>query len=67
MITYKLQKKDKPEVLSILKRHTDLLNYANTPKAKRVAKMVHFTGVSLTTSLLGIYWRLRTQYKEHAV
>lgn len=64
---YQLQKKDKPEVHSILKRHADLLNYANTPKAKRVAKIVNLTNVRLTTTLLGIYWRLRILYKEHVV
>lgn len=64
---YKLQKKDKPEVLSILKRHTDLLEFAGTPKAKRVAVLTRLTGVSMATTILGLYWRLRTRYKGHVV
>ena len=64
---HQLQTKDKPEVLAILKRHADLLNYAGTPKARRTAKMVSVLGVKLTFILLGIYWRLRTRYKGHVV
>ena len=64
---HQLQTKDKPEALTILTRHKDLLNYAATPKAKRTAKMVSVLGVKLTFILLGIYWRLRTRYKGHVV
>ena len=64
---HQLQSTDKPEALAILKRHTDLLNHAVTPKAKRTAKMVSVLGVKLTFNLLGIYWRLRTRYKGHVV
>lgn len=57
---YKLSKADKPEALSILKKHADLLDYADTPKAKRVRILVRTIGVRPTTVLLGIYWRLRS-------
>jgi glycosyltransferase involved in cell wall biosynthesis len=62
-----LQAKDKQEALNILKRHSDLLNYANTPKSKRVAKLVSIFGVINAIAMLGIYWQLRTCYKKHAV
>jgi glycosyltransferase involved in cell wall biosynthesis len=64
---YEHQKKDKPEVLSILKRHADLLNFANTPKAKRVAMLIHLIGVKLTTTTLGLYWRHRQFIKKNVV
>ncbi len=62
-----LQTEDKQEALDILKRHSDLLNYANTPKAKLAAKLVSVLGVKNTIAMLGIYWQLRTYYKKHAV
>lgn len=62
-----LQAKDKQEALNILKRHSDLLNYANTPKSKRVAKLVSIFGIKNAIAMLGIYWQLRTCYKKHAV
>ena len=64
---YQIQTKDKSEVLIILKRHTDLLTYAVTPKAKRTAKMVNLFGVRMTLTLLGFYWYFRTRYKGHVV
>ena len=56
---YKLSDRDKAEALFILKKHSDLLNYAGTPKAKRTRFLVDTIGVKNTTTLLGIYWRLR--------
>lgn len=64
---YELPQKDKPEALSILKRHTDLLRYANSRKAERVAMLVHLIGVKQTTTTLGLYWRLRKFIKKNAV
>ena len=64
---YQLRKDDKPRALLILKQHADLLNYANTPKAKRTAKSVHLFGVKWTAMILGLYWRLRTILKRNAV
>lgn len=56
---YKLNDEDKAEALSILKKHVDLLNHAGTPKAKRSRFLANTIGVKNTTTLLGIYWRLR--------
>lgn len=64
---YKLQNTDKPEALSILKRHKELLNYAATAKTKRAAKMVNIFGVGCTVVVLGFYWKLRTKIKKNAV
>lgn len=64
---HKLNDKDKPEALNILKSHVDLLNYANAPKAKRTAKLVQLLGVKQTAKVLGIYWRMRTWYFSHAL
>ena len=50
---------DKPEALCILQKHTDLLNYSQTPKSKRVQRMVPLIGVKNTATVLGWYWRLR--------
>lgn len=55
---------DKPEALRILQKHTDLLNYSQTPKAKRVQRMVPLIGVKNTATVLGWYWRLRNCVKH---
>ena len=57
---YKLQKDNKSTALSILERHCDLLDYAASPKAWRVAWLVKHLGVKHTVFILGLYWRLRT-------
>ena len=62
-----IRAKDKQEALDILKRHSDLLDYANTQKSKRAAKLVSVFGVKIAITMLGIYWQLRTCYKKHAV
>ena len=64
---YQIQKKEKQEVFDILKRHRDLLEFAETPKTKRTSKMVKYLGMRFTLTLLGYYWCLRTQYKGHVV
>ena len=58
---YSLKNADKPEAISILNRHKDLLTYASTPKSRRTAAMVKIIGVKGTTTILGLYWRLRTK------
>lgn len=58
---------DKPEALTFLHRHVDLLNYAATPKTKKVAMLVKSVGIKNTVVVLGIYWRLRTWYEGHLV
>jgi hypothetical protein len=55
---------DKPEALRILQKHSDLLNYSQTPKAKRVQRMVPLIGVKNTAAVLGWYWRLRNCVKH---
>lgn len=55
-----LDKADRPEAIRILKRHTDLLQYAISTKGKIVARLVKLTGLKNTVIILGIYWRLRT-------
>ncbi len=50
---------EKPEAISILKRHKGLLQYANTPKTRRTALLVKIIGVNQTVIILGLYWRLR--------
>ncbi len=57
---HRLQETDKPTALTILERHADLLDYAETPKALRVAWMVSHIGVRNTVLILGLYWRIRT-------
>jgi len=61
---YQLKPEDKPESLAIMERHKDLLYYADTPKSRRTAFLVKTFGVKSTTTLLGIYWRLRNYYKH---
>lgn len=57
---YKLQKADQSTALTMLERHTDLLDYAATTKARRTAWMVKHLGVKHTVFFLGLYWRLRS-------
>ena len=64
---YKLQETEKPAVLAILKQHTNLLDYAETPKSKRTAVLVSVLGVRITVILLGLYWRLRMIVFEHKI
>ena len=60
---YKLKTEDKPVAYDILRRHVDLLNYAITPKSRRVAKMSKVLGVRPTLVVLGWYWQLRNRIK----
>ena len=64
---YQLDADSKPEALAILRHHKDLLQYAATPKSKRIAKLVKFVGVRNTAVVLGCYWQLRTKIKRNAV
>ncbi len=61
---YNLLDKDKVEALHILKKHTIFLNYGNSPKSKRVRRMVQFLGVKPTAIVLGWYWQLRGYIKH---
>lgn len=54
---------EKPEAISIMERHKDLLRYTTTPKARRTSLLVKVLGVKGATGLLGLYWRLRTKIK----
>jgi glycosyltransferase involved in cell wall biosynthesis len=58
---------ERPEAINILRRHKDLLSYANSPKVRRTAFLVKYFGISWTTTILGIYWRLRTIIKGNVV
>lgn len=62
-----LKSSDRPEALEILRKHVALLDYAATPKAKRTAKLVRLFGIKNTTTILGLYWRLRDLIMGHAV
>lgn len=62
-----LQASEKPEALLVLKRHTNLLKYAETRKSKRTATLVSFFGVRSTVFVLGLYWRLRLIIKGHVI
>ena len=64
---YQLEAAYKSDALAFLHRHADLLDYAASPKAKRVALFVKSIGVKNTTFILGIYWRLRTWYEGYTV
>lgn len=64
---YQLEEQDKPEALEMLHRHVGLLNYAATPKCKRVAFLVKALGIKKTAHVLGLYWRFRTWYEGHIV
>ncbi len=55
-----LKDTERPEAVSILNRHKDLLRYATTPKTRRTALLVKIVGVRRTTHVLGFYWHLRT-------
>ena len=59
-----LSSADKPEALAILKKHTDLLRFGNSPKSKRTRKMVSLFGVRLTVGMLGTYWQARSLIKH---
>lgn len=54
---------EKPEAVSIMERHKNLLRYAKAPKARRTSLLVKILGVKGATGLLGLYWRLRTSIK----
>lgn len=62
-----LKKTDKTAALDILKKHVDLLQYATTPKSKRVKELVELMGIRNAITVLGIYWRLRTWMKRNVV
>ncbi len=64
---YTLNNDEKPKALDILRRHTDLLEHATTPRGKRVSKLFRFTGLRITVYLLGIYWRIRSRIKGNVI
>ncbi len=65
-VFYKLNDSDKPFALEILSKHSDLLNYAVTPKAKVTARLLHLIGLRTTVSLLSLYCRLKKRIKRYA-
>ena len=62
-----LKDAEKPEAISIMIRHKDLLQYAMTPKTRRTAILVTALGVKGATWLLGFYWQLRSRIKGNKV
>lgn len=58
---------EKTEALTLLKRHTHLLKYAETPKSKRAARLVPIIGVRNTVIILSLYWRLRSIIIRHVL
>ncbi len=63
---YKLKDTDKPIALEILRKHANLLNYAASPKAKRIAKLSNLLGLNGTIRILSLYWQLRKLIKRNA-
>lgn len=61
---HKHSPEEKPAVRQILQRHTDLLRFAATPKAKRTALLANCFGLRATLALLGLYWNLRSYIKR---
>lgn len=66
-IYYKLHASEKNEALAILRRHTNLLRYAETPKSQRTAWLLSHFGVRCTIIILGLYWCLRTFIIGHKI
>ena len=64
---YRLKGTEKKKAFDILQKHTGLLQYAVTPKAKRVARLVKIFNVKTTAILLGIYWRIRILLVRHVI
>lgn len=64
---YRLKGSDRAVALEILRKHSDLLKHAVTPKGKRTRKLLHLFGLKTTVNLLGIYWRLRHLIKGNAI
>ena len=62
-----LKLSEKAEAIDILAKHQDLLRYAATPKGRRTARLVKLTGVKGTTTILGLYWRVRTLLKGNRI
>ena len=56
---YRIDKKDRPKALSILRRHVDLLQYADTPKSKRGAILARLVGAKGAVVLLGLYKKVQ--------
>lgn len=50
---------ERPEAISILKKHTDILDYGVSPKSRRVRWMLKLFGINFTAKTLGWYWCLR--------
>ena len=61
---HNLNGNDKPEALSILQKHTDLLDYGCSPKSQRIRRLVGLVGVESTAIMLGWYWHLRSIVKH---
>ena len=64
---HQLKDTDKIAAFTVLKKHTDLLRYSATPKARRVKLFVQLFGLNNTLYILGFYWRLRSLIKGHVV
>ena len=56
---FKLQTSEKQAAISIMRQHVNLLNYAETPKSRRTARLVSILGIRCTLIILSLYWRLR--------
>ncbi len=65
-VFYKLKDSDKPIALEILRKHSDLLQYAVTPKAKITARLFRLIGLKNTVFLLSLYCRLKQQIERNA-
>lgn len=64
---YQLAKNEKDAALQIMKRHTDLLKYAYSPKAKITKTMVGVLGVRITTYILSLYKKVRINVNKNVV
>ena len=64
---YQLSASQKETALEILKRHRDLLAFANSPKAKATKTLIRFMGVRAAMTLLGLYKRMRLATAKNVV
>ncbi len=64
---YQLSAAQKKTALEILKRHQDLLTFANSPKAKATKTLIRIMGVRAAMTLLGLYKRARLAMAKNVV
>ena len=64
---YQLAKSEKNAALQIMRRHTDLLVYAYSPKAKITKTLVCVLGVRMTIYILSLYKKVKLNVRGNVV